>query len=142
MKEKKPTIFVQDFGVYDQDMLVAVGATKDDVVKFCKKTKAAEAFIKFVEDNSDIFATMERDKKKGGLFCGDFNGAKMMILREVEDTAEYWLSLVHETHHTVFYFSKEFSLENEPEAQAYLFGYLLNSIQSKIMGYENKKLRK
>ena len=121
-------IFIQDYGTYDHDILVAAGATQKEVVAFTKKHKCKKEFIKWLESDTTMF---ELSKGKNGLFCWSEAG-KLLLLKKAKDDWDYWDCLAHEVHHVVHHLAKKNMMEDEMEGQAYLFEYLFRSIRRKL----------
>ena len=58
----------------------------------------------------------------------------LLLLRPYQDAWEYWETLMDEIQHIVQYLAKCKGMNDEPEAQAYLFEFLFRSIRRKLQG--------
>lgn len=125
---KKPIIFIQDYGTYAHDILVAAGATRKEIIAFSKKNKCKKDFIEWLEKDERMF---ELSKTEKGLFCWSDAG-KLLLLRTVKDDWEYWECVMHEVHHATHHLAKRNMMEDEMEGQAYLFEFLFRSIRKKL----------
>lgn len=134
MKKKKPLIFIQDCGVWKQDVIVLVGGTKTDLLEFSKKVKARKEIIKFLTENDFFKGIRPTDL---GAFCWeDEVRIAVLYLKPYQDSWEYWETLIHELNHAVHVFSIQKGFEKEMEAQAYLQEYLFHRIRRKLQGVE------
>ncbi len=133
----KKTIFVQSYGTYTNEILVIVGIKdKKKVFQYLKKIKAKVDFSKWVLTDFDDWKESVGGKHKG-LFCWNekVNGA-VLVLRETDDSWEYWEVLMHECHHIVQHLAKTKGMYDEAEAQAYLFEFLFHSLRRKLQGID------
>lgn len=137
MKNKLPKelIFAQGFGIYSDQMLVIAGVTdKQKVFRYLKKAKANAEFSKWILTDFDEYREKIAKENKA-LFCWntEVNGVAL-ILRQPEDTWEYWETLLHEIHHVTLYIAKKKCFLEELENQAYLFEFLFHNIRRKLQG--------
>ena len=133
-KSKRPVIFVQEYGTYTNEVLVAAGAAKEQVLSFLKRIKAKKDYIEWLRTDEKIW---QLGKEKKGLFAWNDNvEGTLLLLRPHEDAWEYAETLIHELHHLVQVFSKKAMMENEMEAQAYLQEFLFRSIRQKLQKVE------
>ena len=65
-RSKKAVIFFGLIETYPNDVLIASGASKKQIIQFCKKTKASRRFIEWVQTDKGIFAALE---KSIAVFC-------------------------------------------------------------------------
>ena len=129
MKTKQ--IFIQDTGIYSNEIIVAVNSSKDDILKFVKKLKGAKKeAVEWIKTEERAFEIFE----KNNALVAHNDGRFMLLLRRPTDEWTYWECLLHELHHIVHYIAQDKMFENEMEAQAYLQEYLFHSIRRKIMG--------
>ena len=137
MKLLKELIFVQDTGVYNDEILVVAGITdKTKVLSFLKRYKADKKFSEWIAQDFDIWIEgIKKENKASFCFNKDANGI-VLILCSPKDTWDYWETLMHEVHHAVFNLSVRKSLIEEMEAQAYLMEYLFRSIRRKLQGVD------
>ena len=91
-------------------------------------------FSKWVlKDFSDWEENIKNKNK--GLFCwNEMVEGCVLLLRPYQDAWEYWETLMHEIQHIVQYLAKCKGMNDEPEAQAYLFEFLFRSIRRKLQG--------
>lgn len=130
---KKPIIFIQPIDPYRQDMIVAAGATKNDILRFCKKKKVIKEFIDIIKD-AEAFNIQ---KEKLGVFYWEKKGEHLLfllLLRPFKDVWEYWECLIHELAHTVQKLAEDKMMEDEDEARAYLQDFLFRSIRRRLQG--------
>ena len=135
MKKNKEMMFVQTCETYQNEILVLVGATdKNKLFRYLKKIKARADFSLWVlEDFSDWEKNIKSEKK--GLFCWNKNVEGLVLfLRPLKNDWEYWETLMHEIQHIVQHLAKCKGMNDEPEAQAYLFEFLFRSIRRKLQG--------
>jgi len=130
---KKPIIFIQNCGIYNNDIVVSSGADKKQIIAWLKKQKnVAKDAIKWIEKETE---GLERYKINEGTVLYD-SGRFLLLLKPYDDNWEYWEVLIHELHHIVFDIAEIKSFEKETEAQAYLQAYLFNKIRRKLQGLE------
>ena len=139
MKRKpKPVIFIQPLDPYRHDLFVVAGATKADLLRFCKKAKVIKECVEVIKEDADkMFSTIESTqlalffwaKKKHHIFF-------MLFLRPYKDVWEYWETLIHELAHVVQKLASEKMMEGEDEARAYLHEFLFRSVRRKLQGLE------
>lgn len=136
MKSKPPKIFVQECNPYEQDVLVAVDATKKDVMKFFAHKHANPIFTKWIKGNYDELKDLIKNKNAGFVWNDEVPGAWILFLKPLKDNWEYWETLMHEVHHIVLKLAKDKWMLEETEAQAYIFEYIFRSICRKLQGVD------
>jgi hypothetical protein len=136
IKQQKPIIFVQDTGVYTDQILVCAGASKKDVIAFNKKKRAIKPFQEWLKNETSLY--QEAEKNEGIYAQNDDVQGSVLMLRPFEDKWDYWEVLIHELHHAVEFLAKRKAMQEETEAKAYLQGYLFRSIRRKFSGIDPK----
>lgn len=123
-------IFLQDWGTYGEQMVVAVGVSMDEVIKYLKRLKARKEAIEAVEaDAKDMSELMSTSK---GFFAKPMNPScgSILWLKEWDGS---WASndvLTHELFHAVYNtLGKGKAMMEEQEAMAYQQQYLSESIR-------------
>ena len=131
MKKTKKMIFLQDCGIFSNQVVVSVGGKKEDALKFVKDKKnfIQKECIEWVE-SLEIWDLLEFNEavvayQKGRIF---------LLLKDKKNDWDYWETLVHELYHIVEHIAEEKKFQQEQEAKAYLQGYLFQQIRRKIMG--------
>lgn len=129
-RKNKPIVFTQECGIYTDQILVCVGASKQLVFNYFKKNKVSADFSKWVL-GSDFFNDIQAKHK--GLFAWntDIEGC-CIFLRPFENTWDYWETLMHEVHHVVEHLAKKKMFSDEVENKAYLHEFLFRSIRRKL----------
>lgn len=116
--------FVQDSGVYKTDNLIAVGYTKKELIKIVKKYQGHELMLKEIEKQDwDTFS---------GIVIESDDNKRLLYMPHYINNWEHLAIFLHELHHLVFMIARHHNLDDEMEAQAYLYEYLLNKITKKI----------
>jgi hypothetical protein len=136
----KKGIFIQDTGIYSNEILVCFGVGEKEVVKFMnnkknKLIKNSQKLIAEIINKHQIFNILENNSGTTGWK----NGIFILALKPLEDDWNYWETLIHEVHHIVEQISKEKMFITEIEAKAYLQGYIFNKVRRKIMGIDPTK---
>ena len=129
-------IFIQPLDPYRHDIIVAAGATKEDILRFCKKEKVIREFTDIIREEVDAFPIAIN---KLGLFFWRKKGERLLfllLLRPFQDKWEYWECLIHELAHVVQRLAVDKMMESEDEARAYLQEFLFRSIRRKLQGVE------
>ena len=137
----KPCIFTQDYGTYTNEILVMSGISdKKKVFAYLKKIRANVDFTKWVLTDFDELRN-RLGKTESGLFAwNDKVNGTVLFLKQCSDSWDFWEALMHECSHIVHRIAKKKGfLENEVEAQAYLFEYLFRSIRRKLTGLDPLK---
>ncbi|MFA5376189.1 MAG: hypothetical protein WC455_10640 [Dehalococcoidia bacterium] len=139
MKKNKllstPRLFVQDFGVFPVDVLVAYGCPKEAVIEYLTKSKSSREFVKAIKNKLDAAS----DGGVGGFTS--FDGRRCFLwLDATGDKFDLVVNLVHETNHMVLIGCQQKISgvgkggELELESAAYTQQYLFDSIFRKITG--------
>lgn len=131
------TVFIQRWGTYSYDTIVAVGMTKAQVLAWMKRSmpKDAKALKEFEEDEGEAF---EHIKESKGIFYRWESGRSVILLKRFNGSFFDLDVIAHEVHHAVFHFAKDLGLEDETEAQAYQFEYINRGIRQEL--YKRRKL--
>lgn len=53
IKKHKPIIFAQDYGTYEEQVLVCSGATQKEIVSWAKKNKVKKEMIEWLQVESE-----------------------------------------------------------------------------------------
>lgn len=133
-KKIQPILFVQDTEIFGDELLVCIGLNTQEIFQNIRKKrlgkdKLSKEFIAWMEYNKGAW---ESHEGKDGFTLSN-NNFMVLTVYTVEDSWEFWETLMHEIHHVVFMIIKRKNLYTEMEAQAYLFEYLFRSIRRKIM---------
>lgn len=129
-RRPKKLVFIQDWGSYSNETVVAVGATHKDVMDFVAKLRLEKGIIKWLEDLKDITEKIE-DKA----YTVSRDGRTLLWMPAYEDCWEYWETLIHEINHLIdFVLVERKRMSPETEAKSYQFEYLFRSIRRKLQG--------
>lgn len=133
MKKAYKTIFIQDWGTYGDETVVAVGTTIDEVVQYLKKHKASQGSIKSMEEDAkELSETMKCSK---GFFAkpNDTTVGSFLWTRDWDNSWEHSEVLVHELFHAVYNtLGKGRSMMDEQESMAYQQEFLFRAIRRKL----------
>jgi hypothetical protein len=124
----KKFFFIQDSGIFKQEIAVSIGHSKDEILKLAKKEKFKQEFFGVLDDSN--FRTNETE---GAVYFDvKTNTVWLLEMKAYEDTWEFWEILLHEIVHIVQRLRRKMWIENEDEAEAYLAEHLFHSIRRKI----------
>ena len=127
-KKQKPIVFLQDTGIYSNEIVLSFGASKEEILKYLKSHKIKKEAIEWIEKDENLFKIFSENNA-----CLAFDRGRMIgLFKHFEDTWEFWETLIHELHHAVNYLTENKRMEKEVEAQAYLQEYLFRSIRRKL----------
>jgi len=138
MKKKQrkleKAIFIQEWGTYTNQTLVAVGSSTDEMLRYLKKNKVNKASIDaFVADKQNLESQMQNSL---GLFCRPKDGDAGSILWLKNWDKNNWRCyeiLIHELFHAVYgILGKDKGMLDEEEALAYQQEYLFGEIRRKL----------
>lgn len=124
MKNKKPLIFLQDWGTYPFETIVVVGGTIKDIENFFK--------VKKFDFKEDLQNSLQKT----------IASVAVTVFDEVDKTTLVWFKknsinnmgiVTHEVLHLVNYVFK-FLIITEEEVFAYQMEYLVNNILKKAKG--------
>lgn len=124
MKNKKPLIFLQDWGTYPFETIVVVGGTIKDIENFFK--------VKKFDFKEDLQNSLQKT----------IASVAVTVFDEVDKTTLVWFKknsiknmgiVAHEVLHLVNYVFK-FLIITEEEVFAYQMEYLVNNILKKAKG--------
>lgn len=133
---RKPYIFSVECDMFENDFVVAVDATKEDVLKWLKEIEAKKEWIEKVEHSDDAFTLLA----EGATACYWYDDrAKMILLKSYVDTWEYWETLMHECTHAMQWMGKTRRMQNEDEALAYFQEWLFRTIRKKLQSMPTLK---
>ncbi len=132
-KKAGPLIFIQPTGTYSNQVLVAVGASREDVLRFVRDRRQGlgQEARRWIEESEEPFAIFGSKTA----VCAYDNGRLLLLLAAYTDTWPYWETLVHELHHAVHFIAKDKLMLEEMEAQAYLQEFLFREIRRRIQEY-------
>ena len=126
---KNKSVFLQDCGIYSNQIIVAIECEKQDILNWLTKQerikKEAIDWIKGENEAFEIFNEMNA-------LVAHNDGKLMLLLKKVEDDWDYLETLLHELNHVVWYIARDRRFRDEMEAQAYLQEYLFHSIRRKL----------
>ena len=136
---KKALVFSQDIHPYRHEILVCVGATPKDILKWVKVngTKYAQKdFSSILSQEKELFEKIVNGEKKGYAlhFTKDKRDYYFLLLQTLSDKWDYWECLIHEISHIIDWIVEACMLEKETEARAYLHEWLFREIRRKIQG--------
>jgi len=142
---KKPKIkkllYIQDGGTYSNEVLVTVGTTADDIIKYV--TRNGFKFSANFADSLQASFTNEERVKASGLTMFD-EGRAILWLPEWRKDWEHFETLLHECWHLVhrtLLVNK--CMKMEDEAQAYQLEYWFHNIRLKLeKHYDSKPKRR
>ncbi len=125
-------IFIQDWGTYSNETLVAVGETRENIFKWMKKNGIRQELIDQLEEDLEDNETMHRDCD--GLVSSK-DGRTFLWLKQYRknnhDDAD---CLMHECLHLIqFVLFDEKGMADEKEGPAYQLEYLVRNIRNKIL---------
>lgn len=121
MKTKK--IFVQNWGTYQNDTLVCIGVTFEEICKYCHKKL-------FIAPNPEIEKTIKEGYPAQTYVNEDHSS--ILWMRKFKNNWQSFEILLHEIHHLVYNIFGLKGMEKEKEAQAYQFEYLFHNIRRKL----------
>lgn len=117
--------FIQDWGVIDNETLVFVGATKDEIIGKCRKFKNAKSVVE---------KALEMDFRDNGFVTFDENRSLMWINPERKSEWQVMMTVIHECHHLAFVGVHERRAEGEREFNAYVHCWLFEQVWKKMVG--------
>lgn len=131
LKPPNLKVFTQEVGIFRDEILVIVGATKIETLAYCKKHNFRKDFIGVVKSK------VLWDNFGMGRFVFD-KKARTLVLRlsPFEDTWDFWETLIHELNHVVYRVADLKGLKDEEESQSYLQEFLFRAIRRKLQGYQ------
>ena len=146
MKKIQKYWFIQDWGTYNNETLVVVGYTFDEVVRIMERNDFDKKIIEEFKD-SDIKGCM--NPAFSGLVLDFSNGATILWFAKFDiGDWDCFDVLAHECLHLVQrVLIKHRGIEDEEEAHAYQLEYLIKGIRTKIFekvkkNNKNKKMKK
>ena len=132
-KEKSfKKIFVQGYGTHTDQILVAVGVSRKEILSYLKKVKARPEYIDFIKKTDDKFF-----ENKGTFAWNDKVDGTILYLKKYEDLWDFWETLIHELHHAIEHFRVKKAMQDEPEALAYQQEFLFRAIRRKLQGMKD-----
>ncbi len=140
MKKKKGKfIYAQDWGTYQQDTVVAVNCTKDDIVKWCEKNTTKNFLAIFNKKEQEGLGEMTKEGGASGCVWYQ-DGYSILWIRDYENSFRFYDTLVHECLHLVqFGLIEHRSFQGENEGQAYQQEFLHRSIRRRLSSHYAKK---
>jgi len=126
-------IFVQDCSIFKNDILVVVGLSCDDILRYSRKI-AKKYIIDVLEENKNEITKLINNSHLGFYYYEDLNGASILWLRKYNKNDWQDLEcLMHELYHAVDFISDQKGFEKEIEAKAFLFEWLFRQIRIKLL---------
>lgn len=133
MKRIKKCIFIQNCGIFQNEILVSVNGTFEDIYKYARKN-GDKFFYDAVEKNKNLIISLQNNA--GFVIQKDeFKGTGILWLREYSNRWGNIEILLHEIFHIVDFVSEQKTFRNELEARAFLFEYLFREIRRKIQSH-------
>lgn len=132
MKKPKKDIFIEDCGIFKNDILVCVNVSYEDILQFAKKKKLFNPVIEYLTKQQDIIKQLVSEKLG---FVFELGPIKAYLLWFKEYDYKKWEDierLLHEIYHLVDFVARQKSFENEMEAKAYLFEDLFSKIRWRL----------
>ena len=131
----KPKVFLQDCGIFSNEIIVSAGCPKEEILKYLKKLpRVKKEAIEWIAKEERAFEVFNRNT---GATWYD-NGRTLLLLGRPKDDWDYWECLIHEISHIVTFMARDKMFENEDECRAYLHEYLFHRIRRKLMGFDKK----
>lgn len=137
MKKKKPIrrtkyTYVQHWGTFQNETLVSVGTTFDDLKRYLARKKIAPEQLESFEGRRVHVEDIMKDAR--GLFFDIGEGCGSVLwLKRWPDNWEYNEVLVHELHHATFIvLGKGRGMADEMEALAYAQEHLFRQIRRRL----------
>lgn len=128
-KKIKKFAYIQNWGTYDQETLVCVGMSPEEILAYAKKHKFNKQTIKNFENEIPKLNKLYQ----GGCAITCVSGnTTCLILRNYEDTWSYWETLMHECYHLVYHVFGRNLMSTEEEAFAYQLEFMFRSIRRKL----------
>lgn len=146
-KRRKPFkhIYLQSWGTYSDETVVAVGASHEDILAWAKKIKAKPWIIKEIEEGKK---KLEEYMDGRGCFIemtGPTGRATILWLRKWDRSLEDVSVLVHELSHAIdLVLVKALCMGDETEAKAYQLQFLYLAVLRELdrMWYPSVTVRK
>ena len=135
MKKQKKLIYVQDWGTYQSETIVAIGVTYKELEEWVAKN-GSKKFREAYEGNGMEDAI---ESNCDGLMWHN-TGYSILWMKEFSDSWDWNDTLMHECLHLIQYcFIATRGFEGEYEAQAYQQEYLVRSIRQKANSFFHAK---
>lgn len=138
MKKSIKKIFIQDMGIFTNEILVCVGVNQKEMLGFAKnkKNKLGKEAIKWLErDSGKLFKLLDENSGVSAWNDGKF----ILVLKEWKYDWDWLSVLLHEVHHIVEQMAEYKMFEKEKECKAYLMEYLFKNIRKKLEETKKKK---
>lgn len=139
VKKSKKTLFVQDLGIFGDEMFVAVGLSYDEIVKGAKKLGAVKLFFENIKDAKDNYWDERFGQDDGFVLIDNNNHAFLLWLKKYEDTWGFWEKVLHEVVHIVQALERSKLIQKEDECRAYTTEYVFHHLRRKLMGIEKSE---
>ena len=138
MKKPKKFMYIQDGGTYSNEVLVAVGVTVEDIIRYTKGFNFSQDFPQRLRAT---FADKDIKSSSGRTLFDE--GRSILYLPEWSNCWEDYVTLLHECWHLVhrtLIVRKHMDMEDE--AQAYQLEYWFHHIRVRLeKHYANPKRR-
>lgn len=125
---KKTGIFIQDNGIFGDEILVSYGMATDEVSKVLKKRKDV---IKGVADWILEVKKKERKNDNGWIYTNDDKSLCWLSLPKWDSTWKAYEVLLHECVHLMQFYKRRKQFEDD-ETEAYLVEYLFKSLRCRL----------
>lgn len=128
--------FIQDWGTFDNDTLVCVGMTKDEILSVIATFHDSYRFVEWFRKNAP------NDECTKGYFM-EFEAKSVLSIKVYGDAWEFWETLIHELHHAVhIVLGHNRGMEEEKEALAYQQQFLFHEMRKKLQEHFHPKKMK
>lgn len=130
MKPKqKKFAYIQDWGTYGNDTIVAIGMTIPEIVAFLKRKKQGteEQYKELLDNEENLIGKMKRTQ---GFCAVNEDGTSIIWFPDWEDDWHHYEVLLHEICHAVHnILGKYRNMMDEDESRAYQTEYLFHNIR-------------
>jgi hypothetical protein len=133
---KQKIIYIQSWGTYQNETLVCIGVSYEEIYKCLKKIKVETDMIKQWECDIDL---LDNCLNGAGLFW--FNHSRSILwLKDWKNDWKHYDILLHELFHAVYYIlGKGKNMMSEDEGMAYQQEFLFKAIRRKLSDLLSKK---
>lgn len=125
--------YIQNWGTYSNETVVAIGMSHKDILEYLKRIKAKKEVIENFE-NAHYGFSERVEQGVGGIAHIDYQTGTTIIMFPIwENNWKWWDSLLHEITHLVHaILGKNKNMMDEDEARAYQTEYLFREIRRKL----------
>lgn len=139
----RPFIFIQSVEIFKRDIVVCVGATKEQTMAYLKKIKGIKKDVikSFEGVEKELFDEVINNSALG--IAVEEDNMLLLILKPYQNCWEYWDTLLHETNHIVRFLQTKITLDRlDYETEAYLHEFLFREIREKLIQKHDKNKRR